>query len=75
MVIITKTCNISVVAIHTSLQPSICQFMIGHKHPGIFTVSDMGEYNSLNKGMELERNLSLTLSSINLEISLETHKR
>ena len=42
MVIITKTCNISVVAIHTSLQPSICQFMIGHKHPGIFTVSDMG---------------------------------
>ena len=34
----------------------------------------MGEYSLPEKGMELERNLSLTLSVINPEISLDTYK-
>ena len=34
----------------------------------------MVEYSPPKKGMESERNLSLTLSSINPKISLETHK-
>ena len=35
----------------------------------------MREYIPPEKEMELERNLSLTLSSIHPEISLESHKR
>ena len=47
---------------------------LGHTHPGISTAEDMGEYIPPKKGMELERDSLLTLSSINPEISLETHK-
>ena len=47
---------------------------LGHTHPGIYTAAEMGEYIQPNKGVELEMNLSLTLSIINPEISLETHK-
>ena len=47
---------------------------LGHAHPVISTTAEMGEYGPYKKGMELESNLSLTLSSINLEISLKTHQ-
>ena len=47
---------------------------VGHTQPEISTAADMGEYIPPKKRMELESNLSLTLSSINTEISLETHK-
>ena len=47
---------------------------LGHTHTEISTAEDMGEYIPPKKGVELESNLSLTLSVINLEISLETHK-
>ena len=40
---------------------------IGHTHPVIYTAADMGEYSPPKKGMELEMNLSLKLSSINPE--------
>ena len=38
---------------------------LGHTQPEISTAADMGEYIPPKKGMELESNLSLTLSSIN----------
>ena len=47
---------------------------LGHKHPVIYTAADMGEYSSPKKYMELERDYLLTLSGINPERSLETHK-
>ena len=46
---------------------------LGHTHPVICTSAYMGEYIPPNKGVELERYYLLTLSGINLEISLETH--
>ena len=45
-----------------------------HTYPGISTAADIGKYSPSTICMELERDLSLTLSSINPEISLETHK-
>ena len=36
-------------------------------HPGISTAAWMGVYNPPKKEMELESNLTMTLSSINLE--------
>ena len=68
----TKTCTIRAVAIYDSLQHSACQFMrvhknLGHTHPVIYTKSDMGKYNPPNRGMELERDYLLILSSINPE--------
>ena len=47
---------------------------ISHTHPGISTVADMVEYSPHNKGIELENYSLLTLSGINPERSLETHK-
>ena len=47
---------------------------LGHTHPEISTAEDMGEYSPPNKGIYLERDSLLTLSSINMVISLETHK-
>ena len=47
---------------------------LGHTNPLMSTAAEMGEYSPSDKGMELERNFSLTLSIINPEISLETHK-
>ena len=47
---------------------------LSHTHPGISTSAYMEEYSPPNKGMEPERNFSLSLSSINPEISLKTHK-
>ena len=48
--------------------------ILGHTDLVTSTVSEMGEYSRPKKGTELERNYLLTLSSINPEISLETHK-
>ena len=47
---------------------------IGQTHHVIYTAEEMGEYSPPKKGMEVERNLSLTLSIINTKILLETHK-
>ena len=47
---------------------------LGLTHPGNSTAADMGEYILPNKGMEWESYFSLTLSIINSERSLETHK-
>ena len=47
---------------------------LDHIHPGISTAVEMSEYSPYNKVMELGSNLSLTLSSINPERSLETQK-
>ena len=47
---------------------------LGHTHPVIFTAVDIGEYSTPKKWMELEINSSLTLSIINTERLLETHK-
>ena len=47
---------------------------LGHTHPGISTVKDMGEYSTPKKIIELERDSLWNLSTINPEISLETHK-
>ena len=47
---------------------------LGPTHPGISTVVEVVEYSLTKKNIELERNFSLVLSSINMEISLETHK-
>ena len=41
---------------------------LDHTHPVISNVADMGEYIPPNKGIYLERNLSLTISIINPEI-------
>ena len=48
---------------------------IGHTYPVISTEADMGEYSPPKKWVQLERNLSLTLTIITPERSLETHKR
>ena len=48
---------------------------LGHTHPGFYTSAEMGECISHNKEMELESNISLILSSINLERLWDTHKR
>ena len=40
----------------------------------MYTAAEMGKYSLSKKGMELERNFSLNLSSINPELSLETYK-
>ena len=47
---------------------------LGHTHSGIYTEADMGEYSPPKKGMESERGYLLTLSIINPERSLETHR-
>ena len=47
---------------------------LSYTHPGVSTAEDMVEYITSKKGMDLERNFSLTLSSNNLETSFETHK-
>ena len=47
---------------------------LGHTHTGTSTAAEMGEYSPHKKGMELERDYLLTLSSINLLISLENHE-
>ena len=47
---------------------------LGHKHPRISTTADMDEYIPPKKGMELDRDSLLTLSSINLERSLKIHR-
>ena len=47
---------------------------LGYTHPGIVTTTEKGEYIPSKKRMELERNFSLTLSSIHPEISLETQE-
>ena len=47
---------------------------LGHTHPVISTAAEMGENGPLKKGMQLKSDSLLTLSGINLEISLETHK-
>ena len=46
---------------------------LGHTHYGIYTASEMVEYSSSKKGMELERNFSFNISSIK-ERSLKPHK-
>ena len=45
---------------------------LGHTHPRISTAAEMVEYSPSKKGMELESNLSFTLSIIK-ERSLEPH--
>ena len=47
---------------------------LSHKHPGIYTSAEIIDQIPPNKWMELERDLSLTLSGIKMERSLETHK-
>ena len=47
---------------------------LGHTHPVISTAEEMGEYSLPKKGTKLENNFSLTLSGINPEISLQTHR-
>ena len=47
---------------------------LGHTHPGTSTAAAMGEYSPHKKRMELEMYSLLTVSSINLGRSLETHK-
>ena len=47
---------------------------LGHTHPRISTAEEMGSYSPPKKGMESERNFSLTPSSFNLEIELDTHR-
>ena len=47
---------------------------LGNTHPGISTPEDMGKNSPPKKGVEMERDPLLTLSSINPERSLETHK-
>ena len=47
---------------------------LGHTHPGTSAAVEMGEYSPPKKGMKLESNFSLTLSNINPERSLDTHK-
>ena len=47
---------------------------LGRTYPVIYTAVEMGWYSPSNKWTELERNFSLTLSSINPERSLENHK-
>ena len=58
---------------HMSVQ-DITYETLGHTHPVISTASDLGKCSLPKKGMKLERNFSLTLSSIDPDISLQTHK-
>ena len=47
---------------------------LGHTHPKMYTAEGMGKHSSHKKGMELERNYLLTLSSNHPKKSLETHE-
>ena len=47
---------------------------LGHTRPIIYTTEEMGEYLPPKTGIELDGNLSLTLSSSTAEISLQTYK-
>ena len=47
---------------------------LGHAHPVISTAAEMVEYSTPKKGVAFLRGYLLTLSSINPEISIETHK-
>ena len=57
------------ISVHGITYETLC-----HTNPVISTAEEMGEYRQPKKGMELEINLSLTLSSIHPEISLVTYK-
>ena len=48
---------------------------LGHTHPRIYTVADMGKYSPPHKGMELERYSFWNLLGINTERSLENHRK
>ena len=50
------------------------QKTLGRTHPVMVAADDKDEYSPPKKGIESERNLSLTLSSIHTEISLATHE-
>ena len=79
MRITNKTCTLDEVAIYTSLQPIIHQFMtlqrkLGHTYPGIDTEVQKVDDSPSKKGTELESNCSELLSSIHHEKSLNTHQ-